>query len=396
MAGTLMLLGASHFYVPVIWELQKLGFQALVTDRNPEAEGFRYADLSETVDISDREGTLKVARAHKIQGIMAVNDFGVRTASYVAEQLGLVGIHRECAAASCDKGKQRQKWYQAGLPQPEFGMAVDFHSATEVANRIGFPLVIKPTDSGGASRGVSVVRDLSQLEWAFHFAQPFSKTGEVILEGYIEGIESTVECLIFQGQVEILAVSDKVKPVDTRYRVAVGLYYPAFFPSEVMAQIRQIVPKAIHALGLETGAAHAELMMRPDGRIWIVEMAARPGGGHIFHTVVPQVSGINMVQELAKILMGRDPSIKRQAARGAAYKFFIPPKGRIREIRGAEVAASLEGVLALGIQVKPGEVIGELAGQHNRAGYVVTAGETRDEAVARAAAVERTIIFDVE
>ena len=396
MAGTFMLLGASHYYAPVIGELQRLGVQVLVTDKNPEAEGFRYADRSETVDISDQAGTLEVARDYKIQGIMAVNDFGVRTASYVAEQLGLVGIHRECAEASCDKGKQRQKWFQAGLPQPEFGMAVDFHSAAEIANRIGFPLVIKPTDSGGASRGVSVVREFSQLEWAFNFAQPFSNTGQVILEGYIEGIESTVECLIFHGQVEILAVSDKAKPVDTRYRVAVGLYYPAFFPSEVMTQIREIVPKAIHALGIETGAAHAELIMRPDGQIWIVEMAARPGGGHIFHTVVPQVSGVNMVQELAKMLMGREPNIKPRSKNGAAYRFFIPPRGRIREIKGVQEAASMEGVLALGIQVKPGKVIGDLAGQHNRVGYVVTAGKTRDEAVARAAAVERTIIFDVE
>ena len=287
MAVTFMLLGASHFYTPIIRELQKLGIKVLVTDKNLKAEGYRFADLSETVDISDREGTLKVARAHKIRGIMAVNDFGVRTASHVAEKLGLIGIHRECAAASCDKGKQRQKWYETGLPQPEFGLAVDFHSATAISNRIGFPLVIKPTDSGGASRGVSVVREPSQLEWAFQFAQPFSKTEEVILEGYIEGIESTVECLIFKGQVEILAVSDKVKPVDSRYRVAVGLHYPSFFPSEVMAQIQEIVPKAIHALGIETGAAHAELIMRPDGRVWIVEMAARPGGGHIFHTIVP-------------------------------------------------------------------------------------------------------------
>ncbi len=129
-----------------------------------------------------------------------------------------------------------------------------------MARGIGFPLVVKPTDSGGASRGASVVREGSQLEWAFQFAQPFSKTGEVILEGYIEGIESTVECLVFKGHVEILAVSDKVKPIDTRYRVAVGLHYPAFFPSEAIEQIREIVPRAILALGVETGAAHTELI----------------------------------------------------------------------------------------------------------------------------------------
>ena len=395
MNGTLMLLGASHFYAPIISEVQKLGVQVVVTDRNPEAEGFRYADFCEAVDITDFEGSLEVARNYRIDGIMAVNDFGVRTASYVANKLGLVGIGMDSAVAACDKGKEREKWHQADIPQPEFGIVTDFESAIEVARRIGFPLVVKPTDSGGASRGVSVVRDMSELEWSFSFAKPFARTGEIILEGYIEGIESTVECLIWNGRVEILAVSDKVKPIDTKYRVAVGLHYPAFFPPEVMAQIHKVVPRAIHALGIEIGAAHVEVVMRPDGRVWVVEMAARPGGGHIFHTIVPQVSGVNMVQELAKMLMGTQPDLKPKYQKGAVYKFFNPPKGKIMNIMGVEEARCLPGVLALGIQVKPGDVIGDLAGQHNRAGYVVTGGETRDEAVARAVMVERTVVFEI-
>jgi biotin carboxylase len=391
-----MLLGASHFYAPIIREIQKLGAKVVVTDRDPQAEGFRYADLSEPVDITDAEGCLAVARRHQIKGIMAVNDFGLRTASYVAAQLGLVGINSESAAVSCDKGKQRHKWLQAAIPQPEFSVTTDLSTATEAAKRVGFPLVVKPTDSGGASRGVSVVRHPSELEWSFCFAKPYSRTGEIILEAYVEGIESTVECLIYRGRVEILAVSDKVKPVDTKYRVAVGLHYPAFFPSEVMAQIREVVPRAIRAYGIETGAAHAEVIMRPDGRVWMIEMAARPGGGHIFHTIVPQVSGVNMVQELAKMLMGAQPDIQMKCQKGAVYRFFNPPKGKIKLIQGIEEAQSLPGVLAFGIQVKPGDVVGDLAGQHNRAGYVVTAGETREEAWSRAEAVERTIVFAME
>jgi len=136
------------------------------------------------------------------------------------------------------------------------------------------------------------------------------------------------------------------------------LHYPAFFPIRGDgADSRDCSQGDPCSRAVETGAAHAELILRPDGRVWMVEMAARPGGGHIFHTVVSQVSGVNMVQELAKMLMGMEPHLKPLSARGAAYRFFHPPQGRIREIMGVQEATSMEGVLALGIQVKPGDVI---------------------------------------
>jgi biotin carboxylase len=396
MTRSLMLLGASHFYAPVIREIQKLGAHVLVTDRNPEAEGFQYADYCEVVDITDREGSLEAAKKHRIDGVMAVNDFGVRTAAYVAGKLGLVGLSMASAVAACDKGKQRERWRQTGIPQPDFGVVSELSEAVAIADRIGFPLVMKPTDSGGASRGISVIRGLPDLEWAFNFAKGFARTGEVILEGYIEGIESTVECLIWNRHVEVLAVSDKTKEIDTKFRVAVGLHYPSFFPQEVMVQVREVVTKAIEALSLSTGAVHAEVIMRPDGRVWMVEMAARPGGGHIFHTIVPHVSGVNMVQELAKMLMGMEPDATAKYRKGAVYRFFNPPKGRIKSIRGIEEARSLEGVLALDVQVTPGTLIGDLKGQHDRAGYIVTGGMTRDEAIARADLAERAVLFDIE
>ncbi|NVL89473.1 MAG: ATP-grasp domain-containing protein [Desulfobacterales bacterium] len=392
----LMLLGASHFYAPIIREIQKLGTKVVVTDRDPEAEGFRYADCCEVVDITDFEKSLEVARKYRIDGIMAINDFGVRTASYIANELELVGIDMESAIASCDKGKQRERWREVEVPQPVFEIITDLESATVAAEQVGYPLVIKPTDSGGASRGISVVKRISELEWAIDFAGRYARTGEIILENYIEGIEATAECLIWNGHVEILAVSDKVKPIDTKYRVATSLNYTSFFPDEVMAQIHDVVPKAIRALGIEQGAAHIELVMRPDGRVWMVEMAARPGGGHIFHTIVPYVSGVNMPQEFAKILTGIEPEIKPKYQKGAVYRFFDPPKGRLKTVLGLEKAGELSGVLALGIQVQPGAIIGDTIGQHHRPGYIVTGAETRDEAVEIANAVEQTVIFEIE
>jgi len=123
---------------------------------------------------------------------MAVNDFGLRTASYVAAQLGLVGINSESAAVSCDKGKQRTNGFRPAIRlSRNSAWPTDLSAATKRQQSGSISARSEATDSGGASRGVSVVRHPSELEWAFYFAKPYSRTGEIILEAYIEGIEST-------------------------------------------------------------------------------------------------------------------------------------------------------------------------------------------------------------
>jgi hypothetical protein len=80
-------------------------------------------------------------------------------------------------------------------------------------------------------------------------------------------------------------------------------------------------------------------------------------------------------------------------AGGASLRFLTAPGGLLAAVEGVERARSLPGVLELGITLRPGERGGVVAFDNARHGYVVTAGATRDEAVARADAVARTIVF---
>ena len=390
----LLVLGASPYNVKVFLEIQQLGYRVIAIDRNPNAAGFKYADDFEVVDITDKEGTLDVAKRHKVDGVMAINDFGVRAAAYVSQSLGLVGINMGAAHAANDKGAMREVWQKAGLPIPDFRVISTFEEALDASDELGFPLVMKPTESGGGGRGISVVKNKDEVEWAFNFAKPFAKNNRIIVESFLDGIEMTIEALTYKGETQILAMSDKYKP-EMRYRVATRLNYPAFFSEEILREVRTIVTKAVKAIGIENGASHTEVIVTNECPK-LVELGARGGGGHIFSTIVKQVCGVNMVQELAKILTGETPNLTPKYQKGCVYGFFHPSPGIIKAIHGFEEAKAVEGVIDIGIFKKIGDEVGDLINSLQRVGFFVVGASCRDEAVKLADKIDNMVIFEME
>ncbi len=188
-------------------------------------------------------------------------------------------------------------------------------------------------------------------------------------------------------------MSDKQKP-PLRTRVATSLNYPADFPEATLDQVRVLVRNAVQALGITVGPAHTEVIVTAEGPK-LVETGARPGGGHIFSLIVNAVSGVNMVQQTAKLLVGEAPSLEVKSQRGCVYRFFCPPSGVVKAIHGVERAREMPGVLDLGILKKPGDKVEELINSLERSGFAVVEGANRSQAIRRADEVERAVIFEM-
>ena len=155
MKKRILILGANRFYLRVMELLRAGGFDVLAVDRDPSAPGRNVADAFAAIDIIDHDAVLAWASAMAIDGVMAVNDFGVRTASHVAAALGLVGLSRDAAERANDKGLMRDCWRDAGLPIPAYQVVADLAGVRRAVSEIGYPCVIKPTDCGGGGRGIS-------------------------------------------------------------------------------------------------------------------------------------------------------------------------------------------------------------------------------------------------
>ncbi|MBW2988293.1 ATP-grasp domain-containing protein, partial [Candidatus Woesearchaeota archaeon] len=373
-----LLLGGSHFYAPAIKHIHEMGMKVLLVDRDPEPIGKRFADYFENINIVDATNVKRVAKAYDVDAVMAVNDYGVMTASKVSQALGLIGNPEEVALATTVKSVMRERWKEAGVPIPKFRIVKSLKEAIFAVDEIGgYPVILKPSGNMGASRGVRKVSSVEELKAAFKLSAMYDQS--ILVEEYLVGSEHSVEGLVYDGEVEIIAVSEKIKTPEP-YRVDLAVIYPSSLTNEQLKQVEAAVIAAAKSLGIKNGAIHAEVCYTAQGPK-LFEIASRPGGGRIPSDCVPLHNGVDMTKELVKVLLGISPSIKKRYFRGVVLGFIIAKPGVVVDISECERLNKLPFVHVCESLKRVGDRVGPVRAGGDRAGYFIVTGKTRDEAL---------------
>lgn len=394
MQKKIAILGAGIYNIQVYEKLQEAGFYTIAVDGNEAAPAKESADEFLHLNFTDKALLLKALKEKKVDAIMPINDWGTQSAAYVNAQLGLKGITEKAALASTDKGLMRDTWSADKIPNPDYFVFSTLEELKSTIETVGFPCVIKPTDSGGSGRGISVLKSEEDLEWAYEFAKPYVRNNRFICEGFADGTELTIETLSINGEVHVLACSDKEKP-NLRTRVAMSLNYPAALNPEQKELVYTTVKKAVLSLGIDIGMAHTEVIINGMD-IKMVETGARGGGGHVYHTIIEAVSGISAPAATAHTLTDDTFRIEEIMEHGSVYRFFSVPYGILNSVEGMEEVKEWKGILDIGMIKKPGETVGDLKNSLERAGHVITAGPNREVAVELANKAEAAIRFDIK
>ena len=296
----ILILGAGQMQVPIIALAKKLGHTTIVADFDPEAPGFKYADVVSTVSTIDKEAVLQLAQKEHVDGILTTSDYPVRVVSYVGEKLGLPAMTQRVAEVCTNKYEQRQLFKESGVNTPFF---IQCNQDSDLSGLTAFPFIVKPVDSS-ASRGVEEVHNASQLEEAVKAACELSRTGNAIVESFIGGKEFSVETLTQAGITHIVQITEKLtRGEEQGYFVEDTHIEPARI-SEVEANaIRTEVLKATKAVGVDNCPTHTEIKLW-NGTPYIIEMACRLGGDYITSDLVPLSTGISMMENLIKLSLG--------------------------------------------------------------------------------------------
>jgi biotin carboxylase len=385
----ILILGASRYYIYAIKIAKEMGYWTLAIDRNPNAPGLQLADEKEVVDITNIPAVIDLAKKYKIDGILALNDFGVQTAAEVSNRLGLPGLPLEVARVATNKALMRKVW-QGQSFNPEYRIVRTLEEAKRAVYELDhFPLIFKPADSrGGASRGVSCVFNEAQIEEAFTFAQSFYSNPDVVIEHYIEGLEHSLEAIVYRGEIYILAISDKVK-TPLPYRVDKSVIYPTILDGDTLANLENTVKTAIELIGITSGIVHVELCTSSKG-VFIFEMGARCGGGGTPYPIVPWVAGVNELEEAIRLAIGEPPkNYKPVTKKGCVYHFLTPKPGRLLAIYGLEEVRKWPGILDADVIVPVGGEVRPVRTGSDRAGFVIAGADTRQEALILAGRAER-------
>ncbi len=388
---TLMILQAGQSQIRIIETARKMGLKVISTDKNKNAPGLKVADIGESVDVVNKSETLKLAKKYKVDGILPGGDVSLPTAAYVAEEMALIGLSPEQANVATNKELYYERFRKNNIPYPTAGIVEDIDECYRLSKDIGFPVIIKPTTSFGGSRGVKRINNINEVEEAFMFAKKSSQNGRMLIEEFLDGEEHTIESIVHDGINHVLAISDKER-IKESYCLATSLNYPSQLPGVTIMKINDIAQKVSDALGLKNWITHLEVITYGD-KIKVIDFGARGGGaGYIPTVIVPNMCGVNMMEEFIRILIGERPqNIQEKFIRGIIYRFFTPAAGKITEIKGIEEVKAMDDVIDIHLYVKEGDIIHPLTTQLERCGYFVVTGKSFNDAMIKAKEVENKV-----
>lgn len=279
---------------------QRLGYESHYFSMKDGKINDGVVDYFHEINIFDKDGIVNICREIGIDGVVATTELTVPITAYVANKLNLLGNPVDVANKITDKFRNRNCIkHLSTLMSPRYVYA---SSVKEVIDaNIPFPMILKPTNLGG-KRGISVVFSQAQLEDSFKYAQSFINDGnklEVIAEQFLEtGIECSVESISYEGKHTIIQITQKDSG-GAPHCVELGHHQPANISSDCWAKVVKGVSDGLDAIGLTNGCCHTEIKII-EGKVYLIEFNARPGGDHISHPMVQLSTGFDFIAALAK------------------------------------------------------------------------------------------------
>lgn len=391
----IMILGASILQLPAIKKAKEMGFEVIAVDMNSDSIGFKEPGIiKEVISTIDIPAVKDAAKKHKIDGIMTLaSDMPMRTVAAVAKEMNLIGIDEETAIKATNKAEMRKALKKGKVPIPIFYKVSNLDEYLDAVKFIrdnGYKVIIKPADNSG-SRGVNLINDYSKksLVCAYKYTKEYSRSGDVVVEEYMEGPEVSVETLTVGGVCHVIQITDKIT-TGAPYFVEMGHSQPSQHSEKIKSQITEVAIAANNAIGIKNGPAHIEIKITKDGPK-IVEIGARLGGDNITTHLVPLSTGVDMVEACIKIALGENPNIKRTLEKGSAIRYFDSRKGLILRIDGIENAYKVDDVKQVSIVHNPGEIIDDIKSSSERVGFVITQANTAVEAILSAEEAKKRI-----
>ncbi|MCC7012564.1 MAG: ATP-grasp domain-containing protein [Planctomycetes bacterium] len=287
----------------------------------------------------------------------------------VRERLSIRGMDAAEARNFRDKSRMKDVLRANGLPCAQHRLCPTASEALEFAARVGYPLVVKPPAGAGA-RNTFRVDDRGQLE-GYLRTQPPSDGAPVLLEEFITGEEFSFDTVTLHGKhlfhsINVYAPS----PLDVLQNPWIQwcVMLPRRIDTPQFAPIFDAGPRALDALGIHTGVTHMEWFRRPDGRIAISEVAARPPGAQ-FSSLISYAHDFDLYTAWARLLVFEEfAKPERVYSAGAAYLRGLG-QGRVLGIDGLEQVQREFGSII--VEAKLPQVGQSTSGTYEGEGFII-------------------------
>lgn len=296
------------------------------------------------------------------------------------KQLGLVYSCPDGIAVCNNKFLMRRVLKKHALSTVPFALCNNEQDLKQGADRVGYPLIAKPA-FGGASAFIKKCSNWAELR--SHYAHFLNDHGaaafgdfygcahtlpeedgrryeyipgrSILLEGYIPGVEGSVECVVVNKRIHPLLINEKLLLTERSGTVLENLLIspPASFTQTQCDQIRQYAVDCLRATGLTNAVVHFEFRMTEDGPV-VIEINPRLGGLYV-NAAFRDLADINPYQLYLSMLLGEqgtdaqlDAATQKVAdarQRYAMLAIYPEHSGHFKGIEGLDYLDSHERVL---------------------------------------------------
>jgi carbamoyl-phosphate synthase large subunit len=333
--------------VHAAFAIREAGFESIMVNCNPETVSTDY-DTSNKLYFEPLtvEDVLSIYNKEKPFGVIV--QFGGQTPLNLANELekagvNIIGTSPETIDLAEDRDRFRKVMNKLGIPQPESGMASDLKQALEVAARIGYPLMVRPSYVLGG-RAMMIVQDEEMLRHYVAAAVDVSPERPLLIDKFLENaIECEADALSDGQEAFVPAVMEHIEYAGIHSGDSACVIPPVGIPPKHIAIINDYTKKI--ALELKVVGLMNIQYAISNNKVYILE--ANPRASRTV-PLVSKVCNIPMAKIATHIMLGKKlselnlkhKSFKHYGVKEAVFPFNMFPE--VDPILGPEMRSTGE------------------------------------------------------
>ncbi|MBD3245967.1 MAG: carbamoyl-phosphate synthase large subunit, partial [Candidatus Omnitrophica bacterium] len=342
--------------VHAAFALRAMGYESIMVNCNPETVSTDY-DTSDKLYFEPLtvEDVLSIYEKEKPQGVIV--QFGGQTPLNIAGELQragvtILGTSVEAIDVAEDRDLFRQKMQKLGIPQAESGMASTLEEALSIAQRIGYPLIVRPSYVLGG-RAMEVVLDEEMLREYVVKAVDVSPQRPILIDKFLENaIEVEADAIADGTDAFVPAVMEHIEQAGIHSGDSACVIPPVNIPQKHLDTIYAYTKKIAIEFKV-VGLMNIQYAIADD-TVYILE--ANPRASRTV-PLVSKVCGIPMAKLATEVMMGKklrdlglSPKVFQHfGVKEAVFPFYFFPE--VDPLLGPEMRSTGE---VLGIADSPG------------------------------------------
>ena len=329
--------------VHATWAFSKAGYETVIINNNPET-------VSTDFDIADKlyfepltpEDVESIVRLEKPDG--AVVQFGGQTAIKLTESLMKMGVPiLGTKAEDVDAAEDRELFdrilEQTGIPRAAGGTVYTVEEAKEVANRLGYPVLVRPSYVLGG-QGMQIAISDEEIEEFMDIINRIAQDHPILVDKYLQGKEIEVDAVCDGTDILIPGIMEHIERTGVHSGDSISVYPAPTITDAVkkkIADYTERLAKALHVKGL------INIQFIAIGEeVYVIEVNPRSS-----RTVpyISKVTGIPIVDLATEVIIGKsirelgyEPGLQPEAD----YFAIKMPVFSFEKIRGAEISLGPE------------------------------------------------------